>query len=287
MASTFHLYFGANGLTDSPKLRRLELADCFAALVEGFDDALEMPTYPVFLGLFYALAGVTLVSLTSFADALQLAFPLAAGFALVGPAVAVGLYEMSRRREQGLEADWRDAFAVLRSPALPSILALGLLLFAIFAAWIGAVQLLYVHIYGPDPPAAAIPFFRDVLMTSRGWLLVVTGGSIGFCFAALALCLSVISFPLMLDRDIGLVLTIGASLRLSRECPMVVALWGLIVAAALVVASLPLFIGLAVAVPTLGHSTWRLYRRAVEREARCRPNVEAGKGGEKTGERHA
>ncbi len=231
-----------------------------------------MPTYPAFLGLLYALAGVTLVSLSSFADALQLAFPLAAGFALVGPAVAVGLYEMSRRREQGLEADWRDAFAVVRSPALPSILALGLLLFAIFAAWIGAAQLLYVHIYGPDPPAAAIPFFRDALTTTRGWLLVVTGGSIGFCFAALALCLSVISIPLMLNRDIGLVPAIGASLRLSRECPMAVALWGLIVAAALVVASLPLFIGLAVAMPTLGHSTWRLYRRAVEREARLLPN---------------
>ena len=185
-----------------------------------------MPTYPAFLGLLYALAGVTLVSLSSFADALQLAFPLAAGFALVGPAVAVGLYEMSRRREQGLEADWRDAFAVVRSPALPSILALGLLLFAIFAAWIGAAQLLYVHIYGPDPPAAAIPFFRDALTTTRGWLLVVTGGSIGFCFAALALCLSVISIPLMLNRDIGLVPAIAASLRLSRECPMAVALWG-------------------------------------------------------------
>ncbi len=238
-----------------------------------------MPTYPAFLGLFYALAGVTLVSLSSFADALQLAFPLAAGFALVGPAFAVGLYEMSRRREQGLEADWRDAFAVVRSPGLPSILALGLLLFAIFAAWIGAAQLLYVHIYGPDPPAAAIPFFRDVLTTSRGGLLVVTGGSIGFCFAALVLCLSVISFPLMFDRDIGLVPAIAASLRLSRECPMAVALWGLIVAAALIVASLPLFIGLAVAVPTLGHSTWRLYRRAVAREAQIEPPVEQRRAG--------
>ena len=108
--------------------------------------------------------------------------------------------------------------------------------------------------------------------------LVVTGGSIGFCFAALALCLSVISFPLMLDRDIGLVPAIAASLRLSRECPVAVAL-GLIVAAALVVASLPLFIGLAVAVPTLGHSTWRLYRRAVEREARLDPPVEQRRAG--------
>ena len=267
MVSEFHVYFGPEALAQRVKVQNIQPRDCIAALAQGFDDALEMPTYPAFLGLFYTLAGVTLVSLTSFADALQLAFPLAAGFALVGPVIAVGLYEMSRRREQGLEADWRDAFVVVRSPALPSILALGLLLFAIFAAWIGAAQLLYLHIYGPNPPAAAIPFFRDVLTTSRGWLLILASGSIGFCFAVLALCLSMISFPLMLDRDVGLIPAIAASLRLSRECPIAVALWGLIVAAILVLASLPLFIGLAVAMPMLGHATWRLYRRAIERDS--------------------
>jgi uncharacterized membrane protein len=274
MASTFHVHFGAITLVESPKLRAIEPTDCFAALAEGFDDAAEMPTYPAFLGLFYALAGLTLVSITSFVNALELAFPLAAGFALLGPAVAVGLYEMSRRRELGLEPGWRDAFAVVRSPALPSILALGVILFALFAAWIGIAELLYLRIYGPEPPAAAIPFLREVLTTGRGWLLMCLGGSIGFCFAALALCLSLISFPLMLERHVGLVTAVDASLRLSRKSPVAVALWGLIVAAALVVASIPLFIGLAVAIPTLGHATWRLYRRAIEREARIEPPVE-------------
>jgi uncharacterized membrane protein len=108
------------------------------------------------------------------------------------------------RRELGCAASWRDAFAVLRSPALPSILALGFLLFAVFAAWIAAAQVLYFHIYGPDPPAAAIPFFRDVLTSGRGLLLVVLGSAVGFCFAAAALSISIVSFPLMLDRDVGL-----------------------------------------------------------------------------------
>src|SRR5271166_398347 len=274
MASTFHVYFGANRLATSPKIRRIETADCFAALAEGFDDALEMPTYPAFLGLFYALAGVAIVSLSSFVNALQLVLPLAAGFALVGPFVAIGLYEMSRRRELGLAASWTDSFAALRSPALPSILAHGLLLFAIFMAWIDAAQLVYVEIYGPNPPADAIAFFRDVVTTSHGWLLIAVGGSVGFCFAALALCLSVISFPLLLEREVGLVPAIGASLRLARNSPAAVALWGAIVAATLVFASLPLFIGPSVAMPMLGHATWRLYRRAVEREARVEPPVE-------------
>ena len=278
MASTFYVhFFGANGLSNSLKLRRIESADCFAALAEGFDDALVMPTYPAFIGLFYGVAGVALVSLSSFANALQLVFPLTAGFALVGPFVAVGLLEMSRRRELGLTASWTDSFAVLGSPALPSVLAHGFLLFAIFMAWIGAAELIYVEIYGPNPSGDTIAFFLDVATTGRGWLLIAVGGSVGFCFAALALCLSVISFPLMLDRDVGLVPAIGASLRLARQNPRAVALWGLIVAATLIVATLPLFIGLAVAMPTLGQATWWLYRRAVERETRIEPSVERGR----------
>ncbi len=174
----------------------------------------------------------------------------------------------------GLAASWRDAFAAVRSPALPSIFALGLLLLAIFAAWIAAAQILYVCLYGPEPPAAAIPFLRDVLTSGRGCLLVVLGGAVGACFAAAALLISIISLPLMLDRDVGLVPAIGASLKLSRERPAAVALWGLIVAAGLALGALTLFVGLAVVMPVLGHSTWRLYRRAVEREARIEPPVE-------------
>jgi uncharacterized membrane protein len=274
MASTFHVYFGEGALIVPRKLKGLRPTDCLAALAEGWNDAVEMPTYPAFLGLSYALAGVTLVSLSSFANALQLAFPLVSGFALVGPCVAVGLFEMSRRRELGLASSWRDCFAVLRSPALPSILALSVLLFAIFAAWIAAAQILYVHIYGPNPPTSALSFFSDVLTSGRGLLLILLGGAVGSGFAAAALSISIISFPLMLDRDVGLFPAIAASLRLSRECPAAVALWGLIVAAALFIGALTLFVGLAVVMPVLGHASWRLYRRAVEREARIEPLVE-------------
>ncbi len=147
------------------------------------------------------------------------------------------------------------------------------MLLAIFVAWIEAAQLLYVHIYDPRPPVAAIPFFLDVLTSGRGWLLIVLGGSIGFCFAAIALCISVVSFPLMLDRNVGLVPAVTASLLVSRKNPVAVALWGLLVALALVVGSLPLFVGLAVVMPVLGHSTWRFYRRAIERDPWvARPN---------------
>ena len=251
------------------RLRKIEPRDCIAALREGLDDFAAMPTHPaafVFVGIFYAIAGIAVVGLSSFRNALQLVFPFAAGFALLGPFFAVGLYEMSRRREAGLSASWRDAFAVFRSPALPSIFALGVGLFAVFAAWIGVADLLYGWLYGPKPPAAALPFLADVLTTGRGWTLIVVGCFAGFCFAALALCLSVVSFPLMLDRDVGLVPAVVASLRTARDNPRAVALWGLIVAAALFLGSIPLFIGLAIVMPVLGLATWRLYRRAIERD---------------------
>ena len=266
MTSAFHVYFGPDAVVATPRVRRIGPADCFSALSEGFDDFLSMPTYPVFVGLFYAVAGIALFAMASFEHTLELAFPLAAGFALIGPFVAIGLYEMSRRRERGLAVSGRDAFTVLRSPALPSILAFGLLLLAIFAAWILAAELIYVWLYGPNPPAAATSFFQEVLTTDRGRTLIVVGVLIGFCFAALALAISVVSFPLMLDRDIGLVPALQTSLRVTRSNPLAIAGWGLIVAVALVVGSLPLFFGLAVVLPVLGHATWRLYRKTIERD---------------------
>ena len=266
MTSAFHVYFGREALTAQINLRKIGPSDCFAALREGLDDFMAMPTHVAFLGLFYALGGIALAALSSFGNALQLVFPFAAGFALLGPFFAVGLYELSRRREAGLPASWHDAFAVFRSPALPSIIALGFYLLVIFGFWIGAAELLYVQLYGPNPPAAALPFLEDVLTSGRGWLLIVLGGLIGLCFAALALCVSVISFPLVLDRDVGLVPAVVASMRLARENPGTIAFWGLVVAAALVIGSLPLFLGLALVMPVLGHATWRLYRRAVQRD---------------------
>ena len=222
-ALDFHVYFGREALTARAVLRKLSPRDCFAALAEGFDHFRAMPSHVAFLGAIYALGGIAIASMGSFANALELVFPFAAGFALVGPFLAVSLYEMSRRRQMGRAVDWRDAFAALRSPALPAIAALGLVLFVIFAWWIVAAEAIYVWLYGPQAPASAAAFFADVLTTGRGWTLIVVGDLVGFAFAATALCLSVVSFPLLLDRDVGLVAAVSTSLRLARENPQAVA----------------------------------------------------------------
>ena len=107
-------------------------------------------------------------------------------------------------------------------------------------------------------------FIHDVLTTSHGWALIIAGNVIGFIFAAVVLSISVVSFPLLLDRDVGAAVAVQTSIRAVLANPLTMALWGLIVALALVIGSIPLFVGLAIVMPVLGHATWHLYRRVVE-----------------------
>jgi len=262
----FPTYVGQNATAAVPEIRRIEVKDIREALEKGVNDFLALPSHVAFLALVYPLCGLVLAYATSDQNALQLLFPLASGFALVGPFVALGLYEMSRRRELGLEISWKYAFNVLRSPSIPSIVALGSLLLIIFAAWIAASQWLYTLLYGSTPPAAFLGFLQQVASTERGWLLVGVGCFIGFCFAAVTLTISVVSFPLLLDRDVGAIIAIATSIKTVRKNPIPMTLWGLIVAAALLIGSLPFFMGLTLVLPVLGHATWHLYRKVIVRD---------------------
>jgi uncharacterized membrane protein len=239
-------------------------ADLLQALARGLNDFSAMPSHAVFLCLIYPLLGLWLISLTSGYSMLPLAFPLAAGFALVGPLAAIGLYELSRRREAGLDTTSSHAFEVLRSPSLGAIVVLGVLLMAIFLIWLAVAEAIYVANFGYAAPASIYHFIEDVLTTTPGWRLIVVGTGVGFVFAALVLTISAISFPLLLDRDVGAAVALFTSIRVVIANPLTMALWGLIVAALLVIGSLPLFLGLTVVMPVLGHATWHLYRKAVE-----------------------
>ena len=153
---------------------------------------------------------------------------------------------------------------MLRSPSRGAIAALGLLLLAIFVIWIAVAQAIYIANFGYEPAASIPDFLHQVFTTPAGRMLIIVGNLVGFLFALAVLTISVISFPLLLDRDVGAVEAVLTSVRVVAANPLMMAIWGLIVAGLLVIGSLTFFFGLAVVVPVLGHSTWNLYRKVVE-----------------------
>lgn len=260
----FHILAGAESFHARPVVRRIAMADLKAVLASGLDDFMAMPSHAVFLCLIYPILGLLLCWLTLGFALFSLVYPLILGFALIGPFAAIILYELSRERERGVPVDVTYAFGVFRSPSFGAIAALGLLLMVIFLVWLAVAQAIYVASFGEAPISSISEFAHRVFTTPEGWQLIIVGNGVGFLFALLVLTISVVSFPLLLDRDVGAVEAVLTSVRVVRENPTVIAVWGLIVAGALALGSLPLLIGLAVVVPVLGHSTWHLYRKVVE-----------------------
>ncbi len=254
-----------------PIIRTIGLSDLHDALRLGWEDFKAVPSHAIILCVIYPVLGLVLARAAFGYAVLPLLFPLAAGFALVGPFAALGLYELSRRREAGQEATAWDALEVLRSPSFGAMLGLGTLLLALFVTWVATAQAIYVAVFGYEGASGLTDFATRVLTTSQGWWLVVVGCGVGFLFALVALCLSVVSFPLMLDRHAGAGEAMVTSLRVVAKNPIPMAAWGLIVAALLVVGSLPLFLGLAVVIPLLGHATWHLYRKVVAPDPNPQP----------------
>lgn len=246
-----------------PTVRRITFADIKDALSAGWRDFGAVRTDIVFLCLLYPLAGLVISRMAFDYGMLALVFPLIAGFALIAPLFGIGLYEISRRREMGLEARWTNVFSVVRSPNIGSIMVMGLLLLAIFCLWLFAANFIYTVTLGPDAPVSTVAFVRDALTTPAGWTMTVVGIGVGFLFALVVLVIGVVSFPLLLDRHVGIGTAIATSVRAVRMNPGPMALWGLIVAGSLVVGMIPLLVGLAIVLPVLGHATWHLYRKVV------------------------
>jgi uncharacterized membrane protein len=247
----------------APAIRKIGVADIGDALRDGLDDFAACRTDVVFLCIVYPIVGLVLARAAFGQGLLPMLFPIASGFALVGPFAALGLYEMSRRREQGRATGWADALGVVHEPSFGTIAFLGFALIALYFLWLITAQTVYVVTLGPAPPVSLGAFAHDLFATGAGWALIVVGTGIGFVFALAVLVIGSVSFPLLLDRDAGLDTAVRTSIRAAAANPGPIALWGLIVAGSLALGSIPLFVGLIVVMPVLGHATWHLYRKLV------------------------
>lgn len=247
-----------------PRPRYIGPEDLRIALRKGIEDFVALRSDVIVAVVLYPIIGFILAVWSLRAGQIHLLFPLLAGFPLVGPIAAVGLYEMSRRREAGEPADWRAALSEFNGRVMGPVLALGMLLVVIFLIWLYAAHLVWQATLGTRFYDSFAGFLTETLTTPEGLEMILIGSGIGLVFAAVVLCISMVSFPMLIDRRVGVMVALATSFGVARKNPGTTMLWGLIVALSLALAMAFFFVGLIVVLPVLGHATWHLYRRAVE-----------------------
>ena len=245
------------------EVRDIRAKDIIDAIKLGVEDFNAKPSHLLLLGLIYPIAGALGAAWAFGADMAPLILPIVGGYALMGPFAAVVLYRVSRRREQGRDFPWSDAFTKWTGPNGRTIAVLGLFLVAIFLIWLLIAQAIYNATIGPIGYSTAEEFLRLVFTTPEGWTLILVGNGVGFLLAVLVLATNVISFPMALDLEVGPLVAIKTSMRAAFSNPMAMLLWGLIIVSSMIIGAALLLVGLAVVLPVLGHASWHVYRKVI------------------------
>ncbi len=250
-----------------PVIRTITVDDLKDVVARGVDDFKAKPSHIVILFFVYPIVMLFLAMFAGGLNILPMIFPLLAGFALIGPIAAIGLYELSRRRELGEEISLTDAVGALQSPSIGAIAILSAILMMIYFAWLVTALVLYWTIFGNLAPESLSEFVRLVFATPSGWTLIIVGSAIGLVFAVVVLAIAAVSFPMLLAHNVGALTAVRTSVRAVMANPMTMAIWGVIVACSLILGAVPFFVGLSVVMPVLGHATWHLFRKLVVFEA--------------------
>ena len=246
-----------------PVVRTVRRADITESLVLGLRDFQAAPRIGLLIGGFYALGGMAMVLSVTALGVSYLAYPMAAGFALVGPFLAVALYEVSRQLEAGQRPRLCAVIGVVKRRG--QIGSMAFVTLFLFILWMYQIRLLMALFLGLNASFATLPqFLAHVLGTAEGLIFLAVGHAVGAALSLILFTLTVVSFPLLLDRDVDFVTAMITSVRAVSRSPAAMLGWAIVIVAVLAVSALPFFVGLVVTLPVLGHTTWHLYRRAVE-----------------------
>jgi uncharacterized membrane protein len=248
-------------LSNRPAIRRITSDDVYAALRAGLADFKAAPRFGLFFGGVYALCGIVIFLSLTVLDQPFWIVPFAFAFPLIGPFAAIGLYEVSRRRERGLPLDWAEILGVVWNERNRQMPSMAFIVLAGFMIWMWAASMLVIAFLGRM--SIATYSLDNLLGSSEGIALVVIGSLVGGVIAFLLFAVTAVSLPMLLDRDIDYVTAMMTSWRAVTENLQPMLHWAWIIAACLFVAMLPIFLGLVIALPVLGHATWHVYRRVI------------------------
>jgi len=238
----------------------LTVSDLRAALAAGWGDFRAYPAFGLFFAAIYVVAGMLLYFALFNRGEIGWLVPAAAGFPILAPFIAVGLYEVSRRREAGLPMSWGAILGALRGRGDDQILSMGVIVFVAFAFWLMVAHGIFaIFLAESGIGSESLELFR----TGAGIMMLVVGGIVGGLMALAFYSITVVSLPILVDRDIDFITAIIVSLATVRSNKFVLLTWAVMIAVALFIAMIPLFLGLLVVLPVLGHATWHLFRRAV------------------------
>lgn len=233
-------------------------------LAAGWRDLMRVPALSFSYGILFSATGCALIWWLFSADALYLIFPFAVGFSLVGPAAAVGLYDISRRLEAGQPASLGAIVPAVLS-RLDTLAAMGLVLMLSFLAWMEIAMLIFALFFG-DKTIGAHNFVEKIFFSPESLPFMVTGTVAGAVLSAAIFSISVVSLPLLLDRHVAVPVAIATSLRAVNLNRKAMALWAMIIAVFLAVGIATFLVGLVITLPLIGHATWHAYRDLVEPE---------------------
>lgn len=253
------------GAAPAPRVASdLNMGDLASALKSGWRDFAAMPQFGLFFGGVYVLTGLVIGYVSFIGEELSWLIPATAGFPLIAPFVAVGLYEASRRREKGEPLSWAGVLSALKGHGDDQILSMGVIVFVAFGFWMivaHAIFAIFMAESGVSAHGGAA--MLAALITPAGIAMLIVGSAVGAIMAYAFYAMTVISLPMLVDRKVDFLTAIISSLKTLRRNSFVMLVWAAIIAGVLFVAMLPAFLGLFVALPVLGHATWHLYRRVV------------------------